>query len=387
MRILIAGDTFPPHINGAARFSERLGQGLARRGHEVHQAAPSTSLRNYTEEVENVVIHRIRSYPFWALDDFRWVAPWDAFPDMARIVAEVQPDVIHIQNSAYVGRSAALQASLHGIPLVATNHFMPENVMKQLPVPKALQRAATKALFRDIKHVYSRAQVLTAPTPRAVAILEQSAKLSGGLAVSCGVDTPVYAAAAAAAAPHDVPVILYVGRLDPEKHINELIEAVAGLPDDRPYRLEIIGDGIEHAHLMKLAAAKGLGSDKVHFFGFVSEHELVEAYGRCDIFCIPGIAELQSLVTLEAMSAGKPVIAANAMALPHLVHPNDNGWLYTPGDIAELRGHLEKLLASPDERHRMGLESQRIVAKHGLDATLQKYETLYERAISAVKNA
>jgi glycosyltransferase involved in cell wall biosynthesis len=138
---------------------------------------------------------------------------------------------------------------------------------------------------------------------------------------------------------------------------------------------------------MKLAAAKGLGTDKVHFFGFVSEHELVEAYGRCDIFCIPGIAELQSLVTLEAMSAGKPVIAANAMALPHLVHPNDNGWLYTPGDIAELRGHLEKLLASPDERHRMGLESQRIVATHGLDATLQKYETLYERAISAVKNA
>jgi glycosyltransferase involved in cell wall biosynthesis len=387
MRILIASDTFPPHINGAARFAERLGQGLVRRGHEVHQCAPSTSFRNYSEEVEGVVIHRIRSYPFNALDDFRWVAPWDAYPEMARIVAEVKPDVIHIQNSAYVGRSAALQATRHGIPLVATNHFMPENVMKQLPVPKTLQQAATAALFRDIKHVYGRAQVLTAPTPRAVAILEQSAKLSGGLAVSCGVDTPTYAAAAAAAPAHDVPVILYVGRLDPEKHIHELIEAVAGLPDSVPYRLEIIGDGIEHGHLTKLAAAKGLGSDKVKFFGFISEHELVEAYGRCDIFCIPGIAELQSLVTLEAMSAGKPVVAANAMALPHLVHPNDNGWLYTPGDVSELRGHLEKLLTSPEERHRMGLESQRIVAKHGLDATLEKYETLYDRAIKAVKGA
>jgi phosphatidylinositol alpha 1,6-mannosyltransferase len=387
MRILIAGDTFPPHINGAARFSERLGQGLARRGHEVHQAAPSTSVRNFTEEVENVVIHRIRSYPFWALDNFRWVAPWDAYPEMARIVAELKPDVIHIQNSAYVGRSAALQASRHQIPLVATNHFMPENIMKQLPVPKALQQAATRALFRDIKHVYGRAQVLTAPTPRAVAILEQSAKLSGGLAVSCGVDTAVYAASADAAQVNDVPVILYVGRLDPEKHIHELIEAVAGLPDDLPYRLEIIGDGIEHARLTKLAAAKGLGPDKVRFFGFISEQELVEAYGRCDIFCIPGIAELQSLVTLEAMSAGKPVVAANAMALPHLVHPNDNGWLYTPGDISELRGHLAKLLSSPEERHRMGLESQRIVAKHGVDATLDKYLTLYERAITAVKGA
>jgi glycosyltransferase involved in cell wall biosynthesis len=387
MRILIAGDTFPPHINGAARFSERLGQGLARRGHEVHQAAPSTSVRNFTEEVENVVIHRIKSYPFWALDNFRWVGPWDAYPEMAKIVAELKPDVIHIQNSAYVGRSAALQASRHRIPLVATNHFMPENIMKQLPVPKAMQQAATRALFRDIKHVYGRAQVLTAPTPRAVAILEQSAKLSGGLAVSCGVDTAVYAASADAARAHDVPVILYVGRLDPEKHIHELIEAVAGLPDDLPYRLEIIGDGIEHARLMKLAAAKGLGPDKVTFFGFISEEELVEAYGRCDIFCIPGIAELQSLVTLEAMSAGKPVVAANAMALPHLVHPNDNGWLYTPGDISELRGHLATLLSAPEERHRMGLESQRIVAKHGVDATLDKYLTLYERAITSVKSA
>lgn len=387
MRILIASDTFPPHINGAARFSERLGQGLARRGHEVHQAAPSTSVRNFTEEVENVVIHRIRSYPFWALDNFRWVAPWDAYPDMARIVAELQPDVIHIQNSAYVGRSAAVQATRHHIPLVATNHFMPENIMKQLPVPSVLQNAATHALFQDIRHVYKQAQVLTAPTPRAVAILEQSAKLSGGLAVSCGVDSAIYAASAATAKPHDVPVILYVGRLDPEKKINELIEAVAGLPADVPYRVEIIGDGIEHGRLQKLAAAKGLGPDKVKFFGFISEAELVEAYGRCDIFCMPGIAELQSLVTLEAMSAGKPVIAANAMALPHLVHPNDNGWLYTPGDVSELRGYLEKLLTSPDERHRMGVESKRIVAKHGVDATLDKYLTLYDRAIASVKAA
>jgi len=387
MRILIASDTFPPHINGAARFSERLGQGLVRRGHEVHQVAPSTSLRNYTEEVEGVVIHRIRSFPFWAIDDFRWVAPWDAYPDMARLVADVKPDVIHVQNSAYVGRSAALQGQRHHIPVVATNHFMPENVMKQLPIPKALQNAATQALFWDIRHVYSRAQVLTAPTPRAVAILEQSAKLSGGLAVSCGVDTAVYAHAAEEATAHDVPVILYVGRLDPEKKINELVEAVAGLPSDVPYRLEIIGDGIEHNHLKKLAAAKGLGPDKVTFFGFISEDELVKAYGRCDIFCMPGIAELQSLVTLEAMSAGKPVVAANAMALPHLVHPGDNGWLYTPGDVDELRGHLQALLSSPEERHRMGLESQRIVAKHGVDGTLDKYETLYERAISAVKGS
>ncbi|MHB1008113.1 MAG: glycosyltransferase [Propionibacteriaceae bacterium] len=387
MRILIASDTFPPHINGAARFAERLGQGLVRRGHEVHQIAPSTNLHSYAETVEGVVIHRVRSYPFTPIEAFRWVAPWDSFPEIARIVGEVRPDVVHLQCNGTVGRAAGYHATRQGIPLVATNHVMPENLMKQLPIPRAFQNIATEAIFRDMRHVFKQAQVLTAPTPRAVAMLEKSAKLVGGLAVSCGVDTAVYAAAAEAAPAHDVPVILYVGRLDPEKRIRELVEAVAGLPSDVPYRLEIIGDGIEHAHLVKLAAAKGLGPDKVKFFGFVSEEELLAAYGRCDIFCMPGIAELQSLVTLEAMSAGKPVVAANAMALPHLVHPGDNGWLYTPGDVAELRGHLQTLLTSPDLRRRMGAESQRIVAKHGVDGTLQKYETLYERAISAVKGA
>lgn len=382
MRLLIASDTYAPVINGAARFTERLGQGMVRRGHEVHQLAPSTNFHNFTEEIEGVIVHRVRSFPFWGIENFRWVGPWDAYPEVARVVADVKPDVIHIQNSAYVGRATANEAVRHGIPLVATNHFMPENIMKQLPVPHALQRAASKALFLDIRHVYGKAQVLTAPTPRAVGMLERSAGLHGGLAVSCGVDSAVYSAAATAAPANDVPVILYVGRLDPEKHVNELIEAVAGLPDDVPYRVEIIGDGAAGAGWVKLAAAHNLGPDKVLFRGFVSEAELLEAYGRCDIFCIPGIAELQSIVTLEAMSAGKPVVAANAMALPHLVHSGENGWLYTPGDIEELRSHLTQLLTDPEVRHRMGVESQRIVAHHALDATLQKFETLYERAIA-----
>lgn len=385
MRLLIASDTYTPVINGAARFTERLGQGLVKRGHEVHQLAPSTNFHHYTEEIEGVVVHRVRSYPFWGIQGFRWVAPWDGYPEVARVVAEVAPDVIHIQNSAYIGRAAANEATRHKIPLVGTNHFMPENVMKQFPVPAMLQDAASKALFMDIRHVYSKAQVLTAPTPRAVAMLERNSGLPGGLAVSCGVDTAVYAAAAEAAPANDVPVILYVGRLDPEKRVNELIEAVAGLPDDVPYRVEIIGDGAERQNWMKLAAAKNLGPDKVLFRGFVDESELVESYGRCDIFCIPGIAELQSIVTLEAMSAGKPVVAANAMALPHLVHSGENGWLYTPTDIDELRTRLTELLTNPEERHRMGVESQRIVTHHALAATLEKYETLYERAVAVRK--
>lgn len=87
-------------------------------------------------------------------------------------------------------------------------------------------------------------------------------------------------------------------------------------------------------------------ADRVRFHGFVPEDDLVAAYARASVFCMPGIAELQSLVTLEAMAAGNPVIAADAMALPHLVRPGRNGWLFQPGNVGELATHLTTLLGT-----------------------------------------
>ena len=94
---------------------------------------------------------------------------------------------------------------------------------------------------------------------------------------------------------------------------------------------------------------------------------------------MPGIAELQSLVTLEAMASGTPVVAADAMALPHLVRPGRNGWLYTPGDVPELTTRLVALLSDAALRRRMGAASLDIVAEHTIVATLDTFEGLYRR--------
>ena len=96
---------------------------------------------------------------------------------------------------------------------------------------------------------------------------------------------------------------------------------------------------------------------------------------------MPGVAELQSLVTLESMAAGLPVVAADAMALPHLVRPGRNGWLYTPGDVPELTTRLAALLADPAQRRRMGAASREIVAEHAIAATLNRFEGIYEHLL------
>lgn len=382
MRVLIASDTFPPDVNGAARFTERLGQGLVARGHEVHQVAPATHRADGVENVGGVTVHRLASVQYPGLDYFRYVLPWHAWPQLRRIIDEIRPDVIHVQNHFVLGRAAISIAHRQGIPLVATNHFMPENLTDHARVPAPMRRFASRVAWRDLHHVYGKADSLTAPTPRAVGLLETSADLPGAEAISCGIDSNLYWLATQTSPPHDVPEILFVGRLDQEKRVDELLRAVALLPSSLAFTVKVIGDGAHRKDWERLAASLGLVPSRVTFTGFIPEKDLVAAYGGCDIFCMPGVAELQSLVTLEAMSAGKPVVAADAMALPHLVHPGRNGWLFTPGNVPELSAHLEALLRDAKERERMGHESREIVAAHDLSKTLDRFEAIYAEVMA-----
>ena len=380
MKIMIGCDTYPPDVNGAARFAERLSVGLVGRGHEVHVLAASVAGPAGIEERDGVIVHRISSVRYSFHENFNICLPWRTRPEVKAVMDRVRPDVVHAQAHFIVGRYTVRSATELGIPLVATNHFMPENLTDQLPIPihGSVARLACKLAWKDLTRVFGQAQIVTAPTPRATELLASEAKITGALPISCGIDSAPYAAAAAATAaePGAVPRILFVGRLDQEKRVGELIDAAAALPVGTPYELEIVGDGTMREQWKAQVRARGI-EDRTTFRGFISESELVEAYGHCDIFCMPGIAELQSLVTLEAMSAGKPVIAANAMALPHLVHPGRNGWLYTPGDVAEFTARLQMLLGDADLRRRMGAVSTEIVRRHTLDATLDTFEDLY----------
>jgi glycosyltransferase involved in cell wall biosynthesis len=376
VKILIGHDTYPPDVNGAARFTERLAIGLLGRGHQVHVIAPSTTGRPFVEEQDGIVVHRLPSHRYPLAPQFRICLPWEIGRRIDRILDEVRPDVIHIQGHFLITRLLATRARARGIPLVATNHFMPENLADHVRMPRQVQVAVSRAAWRDCAGVLGKAQVITAPTPRAVELLASSAGLPGGVAISCGIDASRYERATSRAAARTIPNVLFVGRLDQEKRVDELIRAFAQLPADLPARLEIVGDGVHREEWRALADKVGI-ADRTVFHGFISEEDLLAAYGRCDVFVMPGVAELQSLVTLESMAAGKPVIAANAMALPHLVRPGRNGFLFEPGNVGELAGSLVTLLRDPGLRARMGRESRAIAAGHALDTTLDRFEGIY----------
>lgn len=380
LKIVIACDTYAPDINGASTFASDLAAGLSNRGHQVHVIAPSPIGQPYRETKDNVHEHRMRSHEYPFFKGFYICFPWEIEATIRKILRELKPDVVHTQSHFMVGRYACKWANRLQIPLVATNHFMPENLVNHLPLPHFLMKGVSSLAWLDVGHVYKLADRLTAPTPSAVELVRKRAELGGVIPVSCGIDIDKYRRAAQKATPNAVVHMLSVGRLEKEKHLNEVIEALTLLQPSTPLHFDIVGEGSELEALRQLAADLQV-LDRVTFHGFLPRKELVNMFGQTDFFVNASIAELQSIVTLEALSAGKPVILANAVALPHLVHHGVNGYLFQPGDVEQLSAYIEELALNPARRKFMGKASLDLVEPHSFGNTLDILEKIYESAI------
>jgi 1,2-diacylglycerol 3-alpha-glucosyltransferase len=277
-----------------------------------------------------------------------------------------------------IGEHTLYEAVKRGIRVIATNHFMPENLNPFLPFPDWFLKIVARNSWRDMGKVMGKAEVVTTPTPLAAKAMYDHAFLRSVLPISNGIDAAAYELKPGEIVEKPAhPTVLFAGRLAQEKNIEVLIDAIAKTPAELNVHLEIAGGGEVRPALEARAAELGLG-DRVKFLGLISDEELRLAYLRAALFCMPGTAELQSLVTLEAMSASTPVVLANAMALPHLVKDGENGYLFTPGDSDELAEKITRVLSLPaEELAQMGKVSREMVNKHSIKATLDNFEALY----------
>lgn len=379
IRILIGCDTFAPDVNGAARFAERLAAGLVRRGHAVHVAAPSKKHKlvgafRETIEGEQMTVHRLASWRWYPHDWLRFVLPWRARHYARQVLDAVKPDVIHIQSHIVIGRAFAHEGAKRGIRIVATNHVMPENVLDFTLLPERAKRLFVKWGWRDADRVLRRASAITTPTRRAADFLERSTYRRGVLPVSCGLRASDYTAIVG---PRERNKLVFVGRVTLEKEIDVIIRALARLDPALDASFTIVGDGDQRKNLEKIVAELGL-TNRVRFTGRVSDEELRGNLTDASVFVIASIAELQSIATMEAMASGLPIVAADAMALPHLVHHGENGYLFQAGNDRELAEALTKVLtAAPEEYERMQQASLAAVQSHDIDRTLDTFESLY----------
>jgi len=380
MKILLGADQYPEYINGAANFTARLATGLAGAGHTVDLLWPSADGVHQTYLDRGVRIHRLSSIALPGRPRMQVCPPWSAARQVEQILQIARPHVVHVQSHLTLGRTVLRAAKAAGVPVMATNHFMPENLVHHVPLVRQFPHLAARVAWRDLERVFAGADLITAPTQRAVDLLAGATDLAPARVISCGIDLSHYARVGTPPI-QPGPNVLFVGRLEQEKHVDELLAAFALLPPSLGARLEIVGMGSLRSQLESRVQDLGLGK-VVTFAGAVSDAQLLQAYGRADVFVMPGTAELQSLATLEAMAAGRPVVAADAMALPHLVHHDVNGYLYQPGDVAELARRLTSLIRDPALRARLGEASLQIAEQHSLSRTLSAFQECYDRIVN-----
>ena len=378
MKILIGGDTFLPEINGAAMFTARLAAGLVERGHEVHMVVPASNRKHgtWTEVIEGqpMTMHRLRSWRWYPHPWLRFAIPWRIEQNSARILDEVKPDVVHFQSHIVVGRGLSKGAVERGIRLIGTNHFMPENLLEHTQLPKFIHNFAVRQAWAAAYRSFVRAEAVTSPTRKAADFLEKAINIHPVLAISCGIKADDYTPNFE---PNPENLIVFVGRITGEKQLDKLIRAFATLDPALNAKLELVGGGEEEAHLRSLAVQLGV-KNRVTISGYASTEYLRSALTRAKVFAMPSIAELQSIATMEAMASGLPIVAANAMALPHLVHDGENGFLFEPGDVEDLAGRLTDVLTMPQEDlDKLKRESLHIVQAHDIERTLDTFEALY----------
>lgn len=383
MRILLGCDTFAPDLNGSASFAKRLGAGMVQRGHEVHVLAPASRAGGvgvFQEEHEGqlLTVHRVPSYSWPTHPWFRFMMPFTIRHHAKKVLRAARPDVVHVQSHIIAGRGLFPVAKKAGLPLTGTNHSMPENIVQHAPAhtPQWFVDLVVGMQWRSARKLFGMADVVTSPTQSSAAYFEERTGLTDVVAVSNGIDTSVYTSDFG---PRSGNRIVFVGRLDDEKHIDELIDATARLDPALDVQVDIVGAGEAREKLQAQARELGV-ADRIRFRGKLSDAELRATLTAATVFAMPSRAELQCIAAMEGMASALPVVAANAMALPHLVHDGENGHLYEPGDIDGFAAALADVLtATPERLDAMKKASLAIVAEHSMARTLDVFEAIYQR--------
>jgi len=387
MRILIASDLHWPNINGVATFGRNLAHGLAAEGHDVLVIVPSQTGKKYEEIDRNHRVMRTSSVVFPFYQNFR--ISLTPQREVKRIIEDFEPDVIHIQTPVGIGRAALNLAKKLDIPSVATNHAMPENLIDNLRLLAPFSRPINYMLKELGARFYNNADFVTLPTEAAIKMLERDSFKAPYMAISNGIDLSRFKPGKVEpefyekfGIPQDKKIILYVGRLDAEKHISILIKAAVDvLAERQDVHVVIVGGGNDRENLELLIDKLDLGKH-ITFTGRVDDDDLPVLHRLGTVFAMPSPVELQCLAMLESMASGSPVVAVNVGALYELCQDGRNGYLYELDDYEQMAQNLLKILKDEKLYKKMSSESLKIAGEHELSHTIEQFVSLYKHVIA-----
>lgn len=371
MRILVVAESFLPHMNGVTNSVLRVVDHFAGSGDDLGIIAPKwpgADKHLRTSCGRRVRVRRIASAPMPGYTEVR-IATTSA-ATLRRRIDEFAPDVIHLASPMILGGRAVVAAQKAGVPTVAVYQTDIPGYTARYGMP-FLENASWQ-LLRD---VHNRATLNLAPS---TATRDQM--LEHGIERvhlwRRGVDTSLFSPSLRSAklraryAEPEEKLVVYVGRLAPEKQVADL----RVLHDMPGVRLLVVGDGPERDALRR-------DMPRARFAGFRSGTDLAAHLASADLFVHPGELETFGQTIQEAMASGLPVIAPRRGGPVDLVTPSRTGWLYTPGMLDELRDRAADLLFDDAKREAFGTAALESVRKRTWPVLSEQLRGYYRRAI------
>jgi glycosyltransferase involved in cell wall biosynthesis len=364
MRIALFTETFLPKIDGIVTRLRHTVEHLQRNGDKVLVFCPDGGLKEY----QGAKIHGLSAFPLPMYPELKVALPR---PTIRKVLDRFQPDLIHVVNPAILGLAGVYYSKVMDIPLVASYHTH---------LPQYLQHYGFGSLegflWELLKAVHNQAE-LNLCTSTAMVEELRSHGIERVDLWQRGVDTELFQPHLACAKMRfrlskghpESPLLLYVGRVSPEKeieHIKPVLEAIPGA------RLAIVGNGPH-----RQALEGHFAGTPTHFVGYLQGVELATAFASVDAFVFPSRTETLGLVLLEAMAAGCPVVAARSGGIPDIVTDGVNGYLFDPKDPQGAIAATQKLLSAEAERETLRTNARLEAERWGWSAATRQLQNYY----------
>jgi len=341
MRIAVFTDTYFPQVNGVSKYLEEMKKYMNDKGIEYQLFV--------SQKPCNMEMNKTISFyglPFLLYPELRISLP--SYARIKRILDKFNPDIIYLATPLSIGKAGLKYARKNGISVVSTYHTHFPQYLRYYHLDY-LQGAVWKYL----RWFHSFSQINFCPSKETIEQLHDH-DIENLTLCNNGIDCNVFSPDARSErikkyyAPQGEVVLLYVGRIAPEKDLDVLMKA-AGLLNDAKvkYKLLIVGDGPARMSLQEQ------GISNVIFTGYKSGHELYEIYASSDIFVFPSRTETFGNVILEAMASGMPVVAAYAGGVKENLVDMVNGIAFEAGDERGMADGILKLLDDTSLREKL----------------------------------
>ncbi len=385
LNIAIVCDPVTDYVAGSFVSTLRFAELLSSRGHKlifIAAKSPSNRENNYYKDIK---VYRFFSLLLPKTENMFYIS-FPIIRQVRKILEDEKIDILHViipTPSAVVAMRAAREL---GIKVVAHSHTQPENLFLHLP-PIIKKDGLNRIFYKYLSWIYSKADAIIYPTMFAKKQFRHLNSVKKSLVISNGVDTGRFRPRPAGAFLEKYRIsagkrlILFVGRMHPEKSVDTLIRAMPLVAERRPDALLlIIGFGHQEEQLKVLSSLTG-ADGHVRFLGKLPDEDVELAYASSDIFVLPSLAELEGMVVLEAMSSSLPVIIADSPHSASVDFINGNGFLFRPQDESDLAEKLVRILADERLRAEMGLRSLELSRSYDIRKSVESLEELYNSII------